>query len=161
MAEANFILALGDLLTELIDGPPGDYAFILNPGDSGLLRSLAMLSADEASATATGGASIAAHVDHLRYGFELLNRWAAGEEPFSNADYSKSWGRTVVSDAEWLSRREALRREAYAWREAMQKPREMSDIELKGLIGSTVHLAYHLGAIRQINRAARGPAATD
>ena len=161
MAEANFIQALGDILTELIDGPPADYAYVLNPGDAGLLRSLGKLSAADASATPAGGASIAAHVDHLRYGFELLNRWAAGEEPFTDADYSRSWERLVVSDTEWLSRQEALRREAYAWREAMHKSREMSATELKGVIGSTVHLAYHLGAIRQINRAARGPAAND
>jgi hypothetical protein len=28
------------------------------------------------------------------------------------------------------------------------------------MIGSIAHLAYHLGAIRQINRAARGPSDT-
>ncbi len=29
------------------------------------------------------------------------------------------------------------------------------------MIGSIAHLAYHLGAIRQIDRTARGPAAND
>jgi hypothetical protein len=31
-------------------------------------------------------------------------------------------------------------------------------MELNGVVGSIAHLAYHLGAIRQIDRAARGPA---
>ena len=32
-------------------------------------------------------------------------------------------------------------------------------IELNGVISSIAHLAYHFGAIRQIDRATRGPAA--
>jgi hypothetical protein len=45
--------------------------------------------AEEASAVPSGGgASIAAHVDHLRYGLELLNRWTRGEKPFADADHS-------------------------------------------------------------------------
>ena len=34
-----------------------------------------------------------AHVDHLRYGFELLNRWTENHDPFVDADYSASWRR--------------------------------------------------------------------
>jgi hypothetical protein len=40
-------------------------------------------------------------------------------------------------------------------------PRDVDDIELNGMVGSVAHLAYHLGAIRQIDRATRGPAAND
>lgn len=86
------------LLNELADGPAPQAAFVLNPGDRGLLRSLDTLSAAEASATAGGESSIAAHVDHLRYGFQLMNRWSKGESPFADADYSASWRRTVVTD---------------------------------------------------------------
>jgi hypothetical protein len=32
-------------------------------------------------------------------------------------------------------------------------------MELNGVIASVAHLAYHLGAIRQIDRAIRGPSA--
>jgi hypothetical protein len=41
----------------------------------------------------------------------------------------------------------------------MGRPRDVGEIELNGIIGSIAHLAYHLGAIRQIDRAARGPSA--
>jgi hypothetical protein len=34
----------------------------------------------------------------------------------------------------------------------------VQEIELNGIIGSVAHLAYHLGAIRQINQTLRGPA---
>ena len=40
-------------------------------------------------------------------------------------------------------------------------PREVATIEMNGMVGSIAHLAYHLGAIRQMNRAARGPSADD
>lgn len=150
------------LLDELLDGAGPDAAWMLNPTDPGLLASLAGLSAERASAPpAGGGGSIAAHVDHLRYGLQLLNRWSAGEEPFGDANYSASWERGTVSESEWRARLDELRREAAAWREAIQQPREVTPMLLTGMISSVAHLGYHFGAIRQIDRAARGPAAAD
>lgn len=155
--------ALSDLLAEVVDGAKEGEAWLLNGGDPGLLRSLERLSADAASAPApAGGASVAAHADHLRYGLSLLNRWARGEEnPFADADWSASWRRGTVSDGEWAALRDALRREAGDWREAVRRPRELGRFELTGMLASVAHLAYHLGAIRQIDRAAQGPPARD
>jgi hypothetical protein len=151
---------LSTLLGELVDGPPGAAAYMLNRGDLGLLRSLDALTARDASAAVAGGASVAAHVDHLRYGLSLMNRWSAGENPFDGADWSASWRKTSVSAAEWQELRIALRTEAHRWLEVLRAPRDVSAVELNGIVGSIAHLAYHLGAIRQINRAARGPAET-
>jgi hypothetical protein len=39
----------------------------------------------------------------------------------------------------------------------VREPRDVDEIELNGMIGSIAHLAYHLGAIRQINQSVRGP----
>jgi len=148
---------LAALLAELIDGPPCGAAYMLNPGDPGLLRALDKITALEASTTVQGGASIAAHVDHLRYGLSLMNRWSAGENPFDDADWSASWRRTSLSDTEWQELKIGLRSEAHRWLDAVRVPREVSAVELNAVVGSIAHLAYHLGAIRQINRAARGP----
>ena len=41
--------------------------------------------------------------------------------------------------------------------QVLRTPREMQEMELNGIIGSIAHLAYHLGAIRQINQTLRGP----
>ena len=149
------------LLSELVDGAPEGAAFMLNPGDAGLLRSLERLSAHDASRSSDGGATIAAHVDHLRYGLSLMNRWAGGENPFTDADWSRSWETASVSDAEWQRLRTELADEAHRWLAAVGTPREVAEIELNGMMGSIAHLAYHLGAIRQIDRAARGPKAND
>ncbi len=150
------------LLRELVDGAQKEAAWILNGGDPGLLRSLDRLSAEQASAPApTGGPSIAAHVDHLCYGIGLLNRWTRGENPFADADYSASWERLTVSAEEWEALRHRLRTEAQQWIDAVSRLETLGDFELTGVIASAAHLAYHMGAIRQIDRTTRGPAARD
>jgi hypothetical protein len=155
---------LPTLFRELIHGSrdPRARTYVLNQGDDGLLASLDRLSAEAASATHAGGASIAAHVDHLRYGFSLLNRWADGSPPpWPDMDWTASWRRTTVSDAEWRSLRDELRRETARWAEVLVSPRVASVIGVGWMTGSVAHLAYHVGAIRQIDRATRGPTAED
>lgn len=154
--------ALIRLLEELVNGASKEAAGVLNPGDPGLLRSLEKLSAETASKSVNGGAPIAAHADHLRYGMELLNRWGQGENPFADADYRASWRITAVSESEWTALRAALRSELSRWRESLQhSDRPLTDTESMGIVASVVHLAYHLGAMRQIDRSLRGPSAED
>ncbi|MDQ3673107.1 MAG: hypothetical protein M3365_01860 [Gemmatimonadota bacterium] len=153
--------ALPALFSELIDGAPLTEAYMINRGDAGLLRSLDRLSATAASKLTANGSSIAAHVDHLRYGLSLMNRWAAGENPFDDADWTASWRRTRVTAAEWKKLRDQLADESHRWLDALRQGREADESELKGVIGSIAHLAYHVGAIRQIDLTARGPAAND
>jgi hypothetical protein len=93
----------------------------------------------------------------VRYGLSLMKRWSQGENPFESADWSASWRKTLVSEPEWRQRLSALRAEATRWLGVVRAPRDVNEIELNGMIGSIAHLAYHLGAIRQINQSARGP----
>jgi hypothetical protein len=159
MNTSDISKSLTTLFSELIDGansPAG--AFILNSGDAGLVRSLDQLSAAEASQSIHGGATIAAHAQHLRYGLSLMNRWASeGGDPFSDATWDEAWKTTRVNDGEWAGIRDGLRDETHRWLEALGSPREVSGVELNGLLASIAHLAYHLGAVRQIAAAARGP----
>jgi hypothetical protein len=158
MEEKDFLRALAKVYKELVDGATEKESWVLNPKDPGLIGSLDRLSAEAASALpATGGASIAAHADHLRYGLELIKRWTEGEQPFADADYGQSWKRLTVSDAEWADRRQGLKEFAHYWQDAITAERKLTEIELTGVIGSVVHLAYHLGAMRQIDRSMRGP----
>lgn len=149
---------LENLFGELMHGVSGKGGFMLNVGDRGLLRSLERLSAADASALTRTGSSIAAHVNHVRYGLSLLNRWSQGENPFTTADWAGSWRKTTVNEAEWEALRIGLRDEGAKWLVVLRTPREVEGIELSGMIGSIAHLAYHMGAIRQINSHARGPA---
>ena len=152
---------LENLFGELMHGVSGKGGFMLNVGDRGLLRSLERLSGAEASAVTRTGSSIAAHVAHVTYGLSLMNRWSQGENPFTDADWAGSWKKVTVTDAEWEALRIQLRDEGARWLVVLRTPREVQDIELSGMIGSIAHLAYHIGAIRQINPKARGPAEGD
>jgi hypothetical protein len=149
---------LENLFGELMHGVSGKGGFMLNVGDRGLLRSLERLSASDASVLTRTGSSIAAHVAHVSYGLSLMNRWSQGENPFGDADWAASWKKTTVTEPEWEALRIHLRDEAARWLVVLRTPREVHGIELSGIVGSIAHLAYHMGAIRQINANARGPA---
>ena len=147
------------LFSELVDGTSGPSgAFVLNTGDAGLLRSLDTLSAADASRSVNDGATIAAHAQHLRYGLSLMNRWASdGGNPFADAKWDEAWKMSAVDPNAWREIRNGLRDETRRWLTALSSARDVTDIELTGMIASVAHLAYHLGAIRQIDKQTRGP----
>ena len=163
MNAEHFVTILPTLFRELVNGSPdpGARTYMLNRGDTGLLAALERLSAAEASAQRAGGPSIAAHVDHLRYGLSLLNGWARSATVPGETDWTASWRKSVVSEPEWRTLREEFAREAEAWAAALRTPREVNEIQAGWIAGSIAHLAYHFGAIRQIDRATRGPTAED
>jgi hypothetical protein len=150
---------LATLFSELVDGAkkPGG-AFVLNSGDVGFLKSIEKLSAADASRSVNGGATIAAHVQHVRYGLSLMNKWGKeGGDPFSDAKWDEAWKVSAVDDPEWNEIRSGMVNEAHQWLEVFRKPRNVNGLELTGMIGSIAHLAYHMGAIRQIDKSTRGP----
>ena len=154
--------AVSAILREILDGSRPDSGWLLNPGDNGILRSLDALSAEEASTLGPGNrSSVAAHAEHLRYGLGLLNRWARGENPWADADWRPSWQHVRVSASEWEALREGLRKEARQWESSLATRIADGEEEITTVFASVAHLAYHLGAIRQIALSARGPAAND
>jgi hypothetical protein len=150
---------LARLFAELVDGTGAfDGGYILNTGDGGLLVSLAKLSAADASRSTNDGATVAAHVQHERYGLSLMNRWAAeGGNPFADAKWDEAWKTREVDARTWDEIRNGFAKEARSWLDVLRTPREVSETELNGMVASIAHLAYHIGAIRQIDKQARGP----
>ena len=159
MNTAETSRALSRLFAELVDGTSDrGAAFILNTGDVGLLRSLDKLSAADASTSVNDGATMAAHAQHVRYGLSLMNRWAReGGNPFADAKWDEAWKLSAVDASTWDEIRAGLRAETQRWLEMLRTPRECTGTELTGMISSVAHLAYHLGAIRQISKSVRGP----
>jgi hypothetical protein len=157
MNTAEIAESLTSLLTELLDGAQPGASYMLNPGDRGLLLSLESLDATTASHVGATGSSIVSHVRHLQYGFSLMNRWLAGENPWADADWKAAWRNPSASDTEWRQLLAEFRAEAGRWRDALGEPRDVGRVELNGIVGSVAHLAYHLGAIRQMAPATRGP----
>ena len=150
--DAIFHEAISKLLIEVFEGPPGDEAYVLNPGDPGLLRQLESISAAIASTAPTPAKPpIAAHVDHVLYGLSLMNRWTAGEEnPWASADWNASWRITSVTEEQWRALLHELRQAATAWRVSATAKQDWDGVNAAGAISSVAHTAYHLGAIRQI-----------
>jgi hypothetical protein len=155
--DSIFQRAVSKLLTEIFDGPPGQEAYILNPGDSGLHRQLEEISAATASQQAIPGKpSIAAHVEHVHFGMSLLTRWIAGEEnPWADADWNGTWKRNTVTEEEWRTLRDNLRNKAAIWQASVINRTQWDDIHAAGALSTVAHTAYHLGAIRQILGAAK------
>jgi hypothetical protein len=146
------------VFSELVNGTNPKGGYVLNTGDIGLLRSLDKISAADASRAVNDGATIAAHAQHVRYGLSLMNEWAAkGGNPFANAKWDEAWKMKAVDEPQWQEIRQGLEAETTQWLEVLKTPREMTSVELTGLVGSIAHLGYHLGAIRQINKDSRGP----
>jgi hypothetical protein len=150
--DSVFQRALSNMLTEIFDGPPGQKAYLLNPGDPGLLRQLDTIEASAASQRPMPGkTTIAAHVDHIHFGLSILNRWASGEaNPWEGADWNGSWKRTTVTDEQWRSLRAGLRQEADQWRKVVAARTNWDDLAAAAALSEAAHTAYHLGAIRQI-----------
>ena len=156
ITDSVFQRALTTLLTEILDGPPGHEAFVLNPGDAGLLGQLDTIPAAVASTRPMPGrTTIAAHVEHVLYGLQLLIRWAQGEEnPWADADWEASWQRNSLTQEQWDRTRAALREASATWQKAVAARTVWDEISAAGAMASAAHTAYHLGAIRQILAAA-------
>ena len=162
MNTGNVAAPLTALLNELVHGTAPTGGYMLNKGDVGLLRALDTLSAEQASRVVSGGSSIAAHVDHCTYYIVLMNRWAAGEKnPWKGADWAASWRRATVNEDAWAKSRAAFADELRAWTAYIKEPHDVEEQALTGILASVVHLAYHLGAIRQMDRRVGGPQAAN
>lgn len=158
-APTSVSATIGFLFRELVDGRSSADTYVLNEGDVGLLRSLDRLTAADASRSTPGRASIAAHVDHMRYSLYRLNGWANGTQ-LEPADWNASWRRSTVSESEWKELRAALAREVTEWKLVVDRPAAVDDEAMRSLASSVVHLAYHFGAIRQLADPVRGPRET-
>ena len=159
MRTTDIAPSLARLFAELLDVTAGfGGGYIVNTGDVGLMRSLDKLSAADASRSTNDGATIAAHVQHERYGLSLMNRWAAeGGNPFADAKWDEAWTIREVDTRTWDEIRNGFRDETRRWLEVLRTPRETNERELNGMVASIAHFAYHMGAIRQIDKQVRGP----
>lgn len=152
--------ALTAVMSELLNGTAPSGGLLLNSGDKGIVDSLDRLSAADASQPVNNGSSIAAHVAHVTFYANIINRVAEGENPWDGADWTESWKNPAVSAEEWTKIRRELVDEHRKWLTINGAPREVTASELTYLVASIAHLAYHLGAIRQMDRHARGPGAS-
>lgn len=137
-----------ELLRETFEGGlPGEGTRYLDHA-SGIRATLGTLDAQQASRSRGGHPSIAAHARHMNFHLRMATEWMQGVR--TKRDWQASFVPGVVNADEW-ARLQAELEESRAefLRELRSLTPEAFVSEGAGL-GALVHLAYHLGAIRQL-----------
>lgn len=121
--------------------PPGWF--------DGLLTTLETIDSVNASKPpALGRSSIAGHCAHLRYSLELTNAWLRNES--LEVDFSQAWALQHVDDAGWAELKKKITHQYERILEFTRSRESWSEENMIMNMKSGLHVAYHLGAIRQI-----------
>jgi hypothetical protein len=151
MDKSSFHDAAVELLREAFEGVrPGERGTWFVEGTEAILPTLKEISAAQASQKPNPGlASIGAHTRHLVYMLTWGNACHGGERP--EGDWNSTWSRDEFSAEEWDSMRaevETRYRNYFAWfRDNTDWTHELGVISPLSMLP---HVAYHLGAIRQL-----------
>jgi hypothetical protein len=145
-----------DLLRETFEGGLPDQGTVYLDHSSGIRNTLAGITAEQASRRLEGHPSVAAHARHMNFHLRATSGWLRGEQ--RSLDWPGSFEPQTVDAGEWAkilrdledSRAELLRTLASLSPEKF--------VEAGAGIGAIAHLAYHLGAIRQLMHRVKGPA---
>lgn len=159
MSDQTWLKGTLDVLKEAVEGgAPGQGTAFLDgtasdgSGNHGLVATLRGLSAAQASDKAPLGLSAAAaHAAHLAYHLEVVVRWENGERgPF---DWKGSFQPGVVDETAWKQLQERVQSAYGGLVELTHRDTDWDDQEKDaagGVAGALAHVAYHLGAIRQL-----------
>ncbi len=161
MSEQSFVTAFIAVLGEAFSGGEAGKgtAFLDNTnadgtGNHGFFAALDSLSAAQASDATMLGSSIAAHTAHTAFHIEATLRYVTGDR--SPNDWQASFEPRVVSELEWITQRNRLKA---AHQNIVQLARETpvwDEDSASGLMATLAHVSYHLGAVKQIIKLARG-----
>ena len=124
---------------------------------SSLFETLEGVTAEEASRpAAAGGATVAAHVEHVRFYLDVLNDVMLKEE-VTQVDWREIWSNVRgTTQEEWEQQRRRLRESYRRVRDTLSNyERWQGEYGISGALAVLTHTAYHLGAIRQALRAIR------
>lgn len=137
------------LLKETFEGPePTGPSAFLDKG-TGLFQTLDKISAEAAStATRTGGSTIAAHTEHIRFYVAVHYKLMLGAR--DKIDWDESWRIKTVNAIEWDSLRLDLRKAYSTVNEHLRALEKWSEDEISLAMAIIAHTAFHLGAIRQL-----------
>ncbi len=136
-----------------VQGPESD-THVLDP-DAGWVPSLASVDAATASRPiALGATSIAGQTAHATRALEYLEELLDGHEP--QVDWPATFLPAEVDDEAWARRRQRLSTVAERVAARLRGNPEWPHEHLLRIMSHLVHLAYHLAAVRQMMRVARG-----
>ena len=141
------------ILKETIEGP-GEHGSFFIDKNTGLLQTLETLGLNKLglgrvfASVAPDRPSIAAHVKHTSFHLHAISAWPRGDH--SRRDWPSSFVLPGHDAATWAALLEELKFEYTDFQSVIREFATESDEALGGAIGGIVHIAYHLGAIRQL-----------
>jgi hypothetical protein len=154
MEQQAFVDGYLTILTEALEGPQQrDWSIFIDQG-TGLLQTLASLSAAQASQPSKPGqTTIVAHSEHTRVHLAGMNAFLRGEDP--KVDWAASWRITELDEAGWRKLQDDLSHEYQTFRRFFEQHDDWDARAVSGAIGLLAHVCYHLGAIRQMVKSVR------
>ena len=139
---------LREIVRETYEGGlPGEGTEYLDHS-SGIWTTLRPLSAGRASARLDGHPSIAAHARHMAFHLRVSAEWVQGVR--MKRDWPGSFEPQAVDDAGWQAVLRELDEARTTYLAAMSALSEETFLAEGAGLGAVAHLAYHLGAIRQL-----------
>ena len=139
---------LREILRETYEGGlPGEGTEYLDH-QSGIWTTLRPLTAARASARPDGHPSIAAHARHMAFHLRVSAEWVRGIRV--KRDWIGSFEPHTVNDDEWQAVQRELDDARSVFLEAMSALPDEEFLAEGAGTGALAHLAYHLGAIRQL-----------
>jgi len=145
----DFTKWLSLLLAETFGLSEAPSGFFLDTGQSGLLGTINLISAEAVStALKPENATIASHCAHVLFLLRLFDAYEQGQRP--EPDWEESWKTRVVDEAAWRTLRAELQA-AYDTALAQLRARTAWDEPpLAASLMLLAHCAYHVGEIRQL-----------
>ena len=139
---------LREILRETFEGGlPGEGTEFLDHS-SGIRTTLKALSAAQASKRRDGHPSIAAHARHMAFHLRTVAEWVEGDH--RKRDWLASFEPQEVSEREWVEIQQDLEAARTRFLEVMKSLAPETFVKEGAGYGAIAHLAYHLGAIRQL-----------
>src|SRR5262245_47140634 len=140
--------AIRELLRETFEGGlPGQGTQYLDHA-SGIRSTLAGIDAARASASVDGRPTIAAHARHMAFHLRVSAEWI--EDDHSKRDWLGSFNPQTVSAEQWSEIQQDLERSRARFIGVIESLSLERLLEEGVGMGTIPHLAYHLGAIRQL-----------
>lgn len=137
-----------ELIRESFDGGrPGEGTRYLDQS-SGIRSTLQALTGAQASRSFEGHPSIAAHARHMAFHLRVATEWVQGNH--AQRDWQGSFAPGHVTDDEWAALQRELEVIRIEFLRVMRGLPEMTFVNEGAGMGAIAHLAYHLGAIRQL-----------
>ena len=128
-------------------------------GKEGLFDALSLVNAEQASRPLGQGLpTIAGHAFHVRYALNWANVCHGEERPLGN--WEASWNVQTVNDEEWKALVEDIHARYWRYLAFYEVNEDWTfDEAIVSTLAFLPHMAYHLGALRQLVKLVRDEAA--